>query len=271
METNHDRPQIIALDLLSAFRQPGCPLCRIRQQAADRYLFGLLWENMGNMSVRQKLAENLGFCPEHTWQLEHLAASEFAGETGTSILYREIVHHVLNRLRVLEASLPDDPPASRRQKEQVCHRVRAQTPVQSCPVCVDVAAAEERNMHWLIAGCPDPVFRARYAASDGLCLSHLGRVVEEAAITDPNAAHFFVRLAILKGETLIANLDGYVRKRAWEHRLEVIEPDEQNAACRAARFLGGLGEQDKTEIQRQRQTDAISIAGLKEKGLRIDE
>lgn len=271
MEANTDRPHVVALDMLSAFRQPGCPLCRIRQQTADRYLFGLLWENMGNINVRLRLVESLGLCPEHTWQLERLATCEFPGETGAPILYREIVHGVLDHLRALEPNLPDDLPVSRRQKEHVRRRLEAQTASPACPVCADVATAQERNLHWLITGCADPVFRSRYAASDGLCLPHLRRAVEQAAVTDPNAARFLIRLAVLKGEALLTDLDEYIRKRGWEHRFEEMSENEQTAASRAARFLGGLEPIDPAEMRRQRQAVAESVAGLKEKGLRIDE
>lgn len=265
METNGERPLVVALDLLSAFRQPGCPLCRIRQQAADRHLFSLLWESIGNMNVRLRLTESLGFCPEHTWQLYHLAAAEFAGETGAPILYTDIVQAILNRLRDLETRIPNYPPGRRRQKELPL------TPKQPCPVCVDVEAAQERNMHWLVAGCADTTFRTRYAGSDGLCLLHLRQAVEAAAQIDPEAARFLVRLSILKQEALAADLKEYIRKRAWENRFEAIGENEQNALRRATRFVGGLEQDSETSARQERQARQMSIESLKQMGLRIDE
>lgn len=265
MENNGDRPEVAALDLLSTFRQPGCPLCRIRQKAADRCLFGLLWEHMNNMDVRLRLADSLGFCPEHTWQLYRMAEIEFEGETGAPTLYQDIVRNILDHLRVLETRVPDNLPGRWRRKRQLL------TPKRPCLVCDDVAAAEDRNLHWLVDGCADAAFRTRYAVSDGLCLSHLRQAVEVALQTDSNAARFLLRLSALKGEALVADLDEYIRKRAWENRLETISEAEQNVTCRAARFLGGLEQDSEAEARRQCEARVTSIEELEKIGLRIDE
>jgi len=37
---------MITLQLKIAFQQPGCPLCYLRNQTAQRYLRRFLWENV---------------------------------------------------------------------------------------------------------------------------------------------------------------------------------------------------------------------------------
>jgi hypothetical protein len=53
---------LIAVDLRSAMRQPGCPICRIRDEAEYKYLYFLLWENVNDGATRMRIIRSLGFC-----------------------------------------------------------------------------------------------------------------------------------------------------------------------------------------------------------------
>ncbi len=48
-------------NLLEAMKKPGCPICRVSRQAAERALESFLWENVNEPDVRQGILDSLGF------------------------------------------------------------------------------------------------------------------------------------------------------------------------------------------------------------------
>lgn len=197
-----DRLSLAEIDLKIAFRQAGCPVCRLKRKIADRYIFGLLWENVNDMTTRVHLARSLGFCPQHTWQLYHTEMEQFGSGLGISIIYEDLTRSLANGLRDFETRLPVQPERLR-WWQRVWARLQAALgraapvarpegilPSEPCRVCAHCAEAEESDIHWLVEGCADAVFSKLYAASDGLCLPHLRRALERAAQIKPETARF---------------------------------------------------------------------------------
>jgi hypothetical protein len=89
---------LIAVDLRSAMRQPGCPICRIRDEAEHKYLYFLLWENVNDGATRMQIIRSLGFCPRHTWQMGRMETHHFGDAFGNSIIYENVVEVVRKRL-----------------------------------------------------------------------------------------------------------------------------------------------------------------------------
>ena len=69
--------------LQEAFGQPGCPLCRLLADGADRLLDAVLWEMVNDPALRQELNQARGYCPRHTWLLVREGAA-----LGVAILSR---------------------------------------------------------------------------------------------------------------------------------------------------------------------------------------
>ena len=82
-------------ELRLACKKPGCPVCALVQRAGARYIEGTFNESMLDPDIRQKLAETMGFCYEHTWQSIDLKLSEALGH---AILYQDLVKHVLSTI-----------------------------------------------------------------------------------------------------------------------------------------------------------------------------
>jgi hypothetical protein len=55
--------------LEKACEQPGCPLCTIINERIDRYIDGMLFENISDRTFRREYREAGGFCPEHAKKL----------------------------------------------------------------------------------------------------------------------------------------------------------------------------------------------------------
>lgn len=234
-------------ELKAAFRQEGCPICRLRREAERRYLFHLLWENVNDLSTRTRLVHSSGFCATHTWELLHMELQQFGDALGNGILYEDLLWRVAGALRELALRLHRQKPSRRRRRWWPWRRQGAPlawpvglAPGASCPVCAQGAEAERRTAGWLVQGCADEDFRAAYANSQGLCLTHLRQALAEAARTSPEMAAYLAEDAAMRLAALQQDLGEYLRKRAWQHRHEAITTEEARAPRRAAGFFGGL-------------------------------
>ncbi len=254
----NNRLGLAEIELKIAFRQAGCPICRLKRQGADRYIFGLLWENVNDMTTRIHLARSLGFCPQHTWQLYRTEMEQFGNGLGSSIIYEDLTRLVVSGLRDFQARLPaSSPPRLRWWQRGWAWWQKALgraapivqpagiTPAEACRVCVHSAGAEARDIQWLVEGCADAVFRKQYAASDGLCLPHLQQALTRAAQAHPAAARFLAETAVARLETLAVDLGEYARKHAWQYRHERMTDAEKDSPRRASSFFGGPDERER--------------------------
>ncbi len=225
-------------ELLAAFRRPGCPVCRIKADTARRYIAHLLWENVNDLGTRTHLAHSLGFCPEHTWQLFHMAKEGLGSELGPTIIYDDLVRRVITGLHEFAARIPA---AGRRRSRRAswCEALGAASkpaasrpegvwPSEPCRPCEFARKSELSNLGWLVEACAEDHFRARYAASDGLCLNHLRQALELSGASDPSAAGFLIERAVQRLSVLATDLDEYQRKQNWHYHEEATTPDERD-------------------------------------------
>lgn len=269
---------LISLGLVLAFREPGCPICRLRTETVERYLFNLLYENVNDGTTRLHLVRSQGFCANHAWRLQAIEHSNWHDGMGVGIIYEDLTSRVLNTLCDYLAR-PSQPLGrvtaflrrhivSRRTRLKGYGRLgrwlagRVPEPAQwllarlalaeRCWVCEMADQSEEGYLTWLARQITAAEFRARYAASDGLCLPHLRRALAHAE--DEEAARWLVQIAVEKMQPLVLDLREYGRKHAWHFRDEPKHPWEQASWIRAVAFLAG--EPDNTLDESVRQTRA---------------
>jgi len=251
---------IVTLELSGAFRQPGCPICRVKRETADRYILHLLWENVNDYTTRLHLVRSLGFCPEHTWQLYHTEVNNFGDGLGISIIYEHLTHLIATGLHDFTTSLPASQRAHPRwwqrgwtqlrvwlgypSPSRPAPRIDDLAPSEECRGCFHARATEQNDVEWLVQGCADIGFRNKYAASDGLCLTHLRQALKRAARSDPDVARFLANDAARRLTALVTDLDEYGRKHAWQYRHKVKTDGEQDSPRRASQFFGGLDKCD---------------------------
>jgi hypothetical protein len=75
-------------DLLAACAQPGCPICRLEQNAISRQFQSILCEFENKPGTRQHFRENLGFCREHAWMI-------LDSEVGETLVFYLMNHNLL--------------------------------------------------------------------------------------------------------------------------------------------------------------------------------
>ena len=167
----------INTDLLDAFKQPGCPVCRLERNAVDGYLDELFQSNFNDIAVRQSLRESLGLCREHSWQMLN---SKFGDDLTFSLIYHDILQSAITVLQSVEKP-PQTPKPIFSMIERFKHNptekyktaVFPLTPQKRCPAC------EQRNRTARLApenlgvSLENEAKSKALTSSDGLCLPHL--------------------------------------------------------------------------------------------------
>ncbi|NLJ50513.1 MAG: hypothetical protein GX428_13170 [Candidatus Atribacteria bacterium] len=78
-------------DLKELFQQSGCPICALKSSFEERYLDTLLYENVNDPKVRERIRSQNGFCQEHI----QLIFQSRPSVLGISIIYDDLLRHHL--------------------------------------------------------------------------------------------------------------------------------------------------------------------------------
>lgn len=223
-------------NLLAAFREEGCPICRLAAAAVTRYFGVLNYEAAGDPGVRLKLRDSQGFCARHAQQLV-----EEAHVLATATIYAEILPDLIARLRDLPyrksglgaAVARLNPRADRSRREDATPALAAADP---CPACRVLADTEAMLLTTLLDSLPEASFRDAFTSSDGLCLPHLRRALAQAST---ETAFLTLRdTALAQEERLLAQLQEVIRKHDYRFR-EELSGEERGAGDRATRHVSG--------------------------------
>ncbi len=223
-----------------ALPKPGCVVCRLKADAADRFLEGLLWECVNDPDMRRNIRQARGFCHEHAWRLVHNGAS-----LGATIIMRDVLQNVLEtvesgRFQALPAlSLRHAREAldKKQPSAATAELVAALTSQSPCLACRQAETMEHVYMSTLLDNLlGEDGLLAAYQGSDGLCLSHLRQALARARDEAVFEALVNVQQAIWK--RLVGHLDEIIRKS--DHRFQDEARGEETGAClRAITALAG--------------------------------
>jgi len=262
------------LELRQAFREPGCPICRLRAQVDGRYLFHVLYEGVTDGTIRLHIAQSMGFCLEHAWELQAIEQERWGDGLGVGIIYKDLADWVVQNL----SAYLDSNPAPRvswrvRLLEQLKRSGRIGrwigrrvlrtapagpllqrlAPTEPCRACELTGNLVTYYLRWLVENLADPQFLALYEASDGLCLPHLRRALEQAE--DDDVARRLVEVSLRRLAPLATDVGEYVRKRDWNNRQEPKHPWEEVSWMRAVAFFSGEAPKvHREEVYRLRET-----------------
>ncbi|MGD8624187.1 MAG: DUF6062 family protein [Anaerolineae bacterium] len=225
--------------LQEALGQPGCPLCRLLADGADRLLDAVLWEMVNDPALRQELNQARGYCPRHTWLLVREGAA-----LGVAILSRGVIQTLLRVLDENRAGGEADTgwqgfrrSRGRQPGKEREALVAALEPQRPCPVCVQQAALEETLLHALLSGLHGAgALAAVYAESDGLCLAHFRQALAQAG--SPSQSRPLVEAQQQVWQRLEAELAEFIRKKDHRFKDEPFGP-ERDAWRRALAALAG--------------------------------
>lgn len=227
-------------DLKDALAQPGCPVCRLKDEAVRRHLDGLLWESVNDTGVRHDIRAARGLCQQHAWQLV---------EGGSSLGAVIIMHDVMQTvLRILSAARfqPAAPSLRRRARDVLSpgnpapanvDLVAELGPQARCPTCLHAETTERVLVDTLVEGLSDQDgLLTAFRASEGLCLHHFRQ-----ALTRAHTAAIFEMLTAVQRDIWQRTLDQLgeiIRKEDYRFRDEP-RGAETGASLRAIATLSG--------------------------------
>jgi hypothetical protein len=128
-------------ELLEAFSEPGCAVCRRAEEAVDDAIAGFLHEHVNDPGFRAELRASHGFCHAHAWRVVRRHDI-----LGTALLYRLLL---------------TQPPPRRRSRCRLCAAHDS-----GVDAAVDLLTHRQSQRALLQA----------LRASDGLCDEHFERV-----------------------------------------------------------------------------------------------
>jgi hypothetical protein len=213
-------------DLIEAFGQPGCPVCRLATEAVDAYLTSVCYEQVNDLDLREQLRSAGGFCRAHAERF----IKQRLGQLAAAIVYRD----VLNTARKRIAAGGDGPGRSMLAALFGGRGRRDARAVPPCPGCDVEAEAEERYLAALRNRLREPSVRAKYEAGDGLCLPH----IDQALQADDDGARALAEAAVSMLGTIVADLDEYIRKHDYRFSTPVWDGGEDTPERAVQRAVG---------------------------------
>src|SRR5574341_1908981 len=174
-------------DLVETLPQPGCAICNLLLQLADRQLQSLLYDGATDIGIHQAIRARRGLCSAHAEQIIH-----YLGNAQTvAIFYHAAVDEAVKLLDRLPADSPATPGKMTARSRlatllgggghpgtDVSDRLAPDAP---CLVCHALDSAESLYAEVMATQLNDPRLCEAYQQSQGLCLPHLQRVLRLAA------------------------------------------------------------------------------------------
>lgn len=155
-----------AHNLLQAFAQPGCPVCRLTAASVHSYLDSLMYEYFNEPPTHLAVRAARGFCPTHAWQIQDQIT---ASALGIALLYEGVLRTLLQEMGTV---------SERASRVQVNKAAAALKPQGPCPVCVHRDTVEDHLLRSLLEHLDQPAFAEAFGRSAGLCLAHLRLALE---------------------------------------------------------------------------------------------
>jgi hypothetical protein len=149
-------------ELQKTCEKPGCPLCRIVSDRAERYIDNMLFEHVSDRGFRWAYRAAGGFCNFHARNLE-----SFRDGLAVAILGRDVME---DALAVFKGGKP--------------LKIKGQKPGGSghCPVCEERDRIETEYLSFLMGTSGDSPeereLREAFTASSGLCVPHYGQLLK---------------------------------------------------------------------------------------------
>jgi hypothetical protein len=141
-------------ELQKASALPGCPLCRITSDRAERYIDNLLFEHVSDRGFRKAHRDAGGFCAFHSRRL-----LSFRDGLAVAILGRDIL------------------------EDRIAHfkKRKPWRPAKPCPICLEKERLEHEYLGFL-AECGGTDRDERdlidaFTSSEGLCAPHYGALL----------------------------------------------------------------------------------------------
>ena len=209
----------IRINFVADLKTRNCPVCNYLSHVAFHFLANFQWDIIRNRATRQSFAEELGFCPLHTWQLEAVSSP-----LGASIGLVDLAEHLSKILAEKGRAF-----ANGQSKREVAFRPKF------CRVCRLLHNAEQDYLQKLAEFIEQQNGRSVYVSSQGVCLRHLDLWLP---FLSNESAQFILRHASVCFEELAEDMQSFSLKTG-AFRRGLNNCDEDDAYLRTIVHLVG--------------------------------
>ncbi|HUJ11880.1 MAG TPA: dynamin family protein [Verrucomicrobiae bacterium] len=213
-------PKLAPPESAVAVKTRSCPVCdhlnRVAFDLFSKWQYAIATDEKAQI----KFADELGFCPLHTWQLDMLSSP-----VDASIGCAKLVERV-SRLLVAASKLPDPQRAVRDLTRDF----------RNCRVCGLLREAEKSHTAELAGFLAETAGRESYARSQGVCLRHLALLI--AALDNKEVVNFLLTEAAHHFEEVGEDMRAFAMKTDALRRY-LRNKDEEDAYLRAITHLVG--------------------------------
>jgi hypothetical protein len=199
----------------------ACPVCNYLASAAFEFYCKWQYTFSTDEPTQRAFADQLGFCPLHTWQLAALASPQ-----TLSLGYPKLLERV-------STALSDALDGASETAGSVAALVQSS---RGCHVCRLLQSEEQGHIGRLSQILAEPAGRDAYARGHGVCLRHLAALL--AASPSADLARFLLGEAGRQFDRLAEDMRNYAIKRD-AIRSGLLSDDESQAHLRALVHLAG--------------------------------
>lgn len=208
------------IDIGSDLEIDGCPVCNHLAKISDDYLTHWQYILATEEQTQTQFAEESGFCPVHMWQLFKLSSPQ-----GAAVGFAPLAERISIRLK--EMNNPKT--VTNNVRDFVCN-------LNHCRVCKIIEKEEKEYIRKLATKITDENVRDKYDHSKGVCLHHLGMLIE--AVSSKEIREFLISHAARQFETAAEDMRNYAIK-VEAFRRELHNADEEGAVKRTVTHLVG--------------------------------
>ncbi len=212
--------QVTVQDVLRDLHAGGCPICR----HLSRVLFDFIatWQHLmaADDAAQRQYAEELGFCPLHTWQLASISSPR-----GLSVGYPRLAERLTAELRSI----------GRRDSDADAVRQIA-ADAKTCRVCRMLTTVQDDYARKLTETLGTDIGRRAYASSRGVCLKHLPALL--SLLSDEPSRRLVLDEAAAHLELLSEDMQAFALKQDATRR-DLVNSDERTAVRTAVEKVAG--------------------------------
>jgi GTP-binding protein EngB required for normal cell division len=207
-------------DMVADFLSRGCPVCKHIIDCASNFFMNWQYKISSEEYSQNAFANELGFCPLHTWQLLAVCSPH-----GASVGFATLTEKVASYLR--EGDIVS------MGGKYVQKLVRG---THNCRICEMLRTSESEYVRRLSVIVSEASGRDKYHLSQGVCLRHLGMLIDEVRSVEIR------RFLICKASQHFEDEAQEMRSFAIKHealRKDLQNSDEQDAYRRAIIHIVG--------------------------------
>lgn len=208
-------------DIVQDLQTRGCPVCNHLIQTTLDYFAHWINSFSNDQKVQEQYADEMGFCPFHTWQLDRITSPQ-----GISQGYPKLLKRFSGELSKLTGTLTNLP-------DKVFSLINDSEGCRVCSLWRDTEAAYIQRLSLFLQEMPG---RRAYANSQGVCLRHLALLME--TVSAPDCTQFLLSEAARHFDEIAQDMQNYAAKRNSLRR-DLITRDEEDAYLRALTHIAG--------------------------------